>query len=83
MSEYSAAQRSFERYNMKLQGIAEGMGFLASIYGDLGTNQGYAFDTLWPYVVQNQAHDNIIAATFHPELSHEDGLHKLLIAAAR
>jgi len=59
----SAAQRSFERYNMKLQGIAEGMGFLASIYGDLGTNQGYAFDTLWPYVVQNQAHDNIIAAT--------------------
>jgi hypothetical protein len=59
----SAAQRSFERYNMKLQGIAEGMGFLASIYNDLGTNQGYSFDTLWPYIVQIQAHDNVIAST--------------------
>jgi hypothetical protein len=58
-----AAQRSFDRYNIKLQGIAEGMGFFASIYNDLGTNQGYSFDTLWPYVVQNQAHDNVIAAT--------------------
>jgi hypothetical protein len=59
----SASQRSFERYNMKLQGIAEGMGFLASIYADRGTDQGYAFDSLWPYVVGLQAHDNIIAAT--------------------
>jgi hypothetical protein len=59
----TASQRSFERYNMKLQGIAEGMGFFASIYNDIGTNQGYSFDTLWPYVVQNQAHDNVIAAT--------------------
>jgi 5'-phosphate synthase pdxT subunit len=26
---------------------------------------------------------NILAATFHPELSHETGLHQLLIDAAR
>jgi hypothetical protein len=59
----AAAQRSFDRYNMKLQGIASGMAFYASIYNDIGTNQGYAFDTLWPYVVSLQAHDNIIAST--------------------
>lgn len=58
-----ATQRSFDRYNIKLQGIAEGMGFLASIYNDIGTNQGYAFDTLWPFIVKGQAHDNVIAAT--------------------
>ena len=58
-----ATQRSFDRYNIKLQGIAEGMGFLASIYNEIGTNQGYAFDTLWPLVVKGQVHDNVIAAT--------------------
>jgi hypothetical protein len=59
----SASQRSFDRYNSKLQGIASGVGFLASIYRDLGTNQGYAFGTLWPYVASLQMHDNAIAAT--------------------
>jgi hypothetical protein len=32
----TAAQRSFNRYNAKLQGIASGMGFLESIYRDFG-----------------------------------------------
>jgi hypothetical protein len=59
----SASQRSFDRYNSKLQGISSGVGFLASIYHDLGTNQGYAFSTLWPYVASSQMHDNAIAAT--------------------
>ncbi|HMF44374.1 MAG TPA: hypothetical protein VKQ32_27060, partial [Polyangia bacterium] len=59
----SAAQRSFDRYNSKLQGISSGVGFLASIYRDIGTNQGYAFGTLWPYVASLQMHDNAIAAT--------------------
>ncbi len=58
-----ASQRSFSRYNSKLQGISSGVGFLASIYRDLGTNQGYAFDTLWPYIAGLQMHDNVIAAT--------------------
>jgi hypothetical protein len=59
----AAVQRSFGRYGVKLQGIAGGMGFLASIYEDLGTHQGYSFPTLWPLVVGTQAHDNMIAAT--------------------
>jgi hypothetical protein len=58
-----AAQRSFDRYNSKLQGISSGVGFLASIYRDLSTNQGYSFSTLWPVVAQQQMHDNVIAAT--------------------
>ena len=77
----SAAQRSFDRYNSKLQGISSGVGFLASIYRDIGTNQGYAFGTLWPYVASLQMHDNAIAATvafdhFARELSRpEPGRH--------
>jgi hypothetical protein len=58
-----AAQRSFDRYNSKLQGISSGVGFVASIYRDLGSNQGYSFSTLWPVVAQSQLHDNVIAAT--------------------
>ena len=58
-----AAQRSFNRYNVKLQGISGGIGFLESIYKDFGAAQGYSFDTLWPYIVGIQAHDNMIAAT--------------------
>ncbi|HVR63258.1 MAG TPA: zinc-dependent metalloprotease [Polyangia bacterium] len=58
-----AAQRSFSRYNVKLQGLAGGVGFLQSIYRDIATNQGYSFDTLWPFVVQDQVHENMIAAT--------------------
>jgi len=33
-----------------------------------------------PVVVRQR---NILAATFHPELAHEDGLHKLLLDSAR
>jgi hypothetical protein len=76
-----AAQRSFTRYNSKLQAISSGVGFLASIYRDLGAAQGYSFSTLWPLVAKNQMHDNVIAATvafdhFARELSRpEPGRH--------
>ncbi|HWA71876.1 MAG TPA: hypothetical protein VG937_06075 [Polyangiaceae bacterium] len=58
-----ASNRSFSRYNEKLQGMAAGMGFLASIYSDLALNQGYAFDSLWPLVVNSNARENMLAAT--------------------
>lgn len=58
-----AADRSFARYNAKLQGIAGGMGFFASIYNDVGLGAGYDFKTLWPYVVGLTARDNMIAST--------------------
>jgi hypothetical protein len=58
-----AADRAFNRYNVKLQGMAGGMAFLRSIYQDLGVNNGYSFDSLWPIVVNGQAPDNMITAT--------------------
>ena len=82
-----AAQRSYSRYNVKLQGLAGGVGFLQSIYRDVVTSQGYSFDTFWPIVVQQTAHENIIAATvafdhFTRELSRpEPGPHYLRAAA--
>jgi hypothetical protein len=55
---------AFNRYSSKLQAIASGVGFLASIYQDLGTSQGYSFKTLWPLLAgTTQLHDNVIAAT--------------------
>ncbi len=59
----AAMNRSFERYNEKMQGIAGGIGFYGTIYQDLATNQGLSFDTLWPLLVQGSLHDNVIAAT--------------------
>lgn len=58
-----AMNRSFERYNQKMQGIAGGIGFYGTIYQDLATNQGLSFDTLWPFLVAGSLHDNVIAAT--------------------
>ncbi|MET0594292.1 MAG: zinc-dependent metalloprotease, partial [Polyangiaceae bacterium] len=58
-----AVDRSFDRYNAKLQALTGGMGFLASIYDELSTNQGYAFDSVWPIIVKDVVHDNMIAAT--------------------
>jgi hypothetical protein len=78
-----AADRSFSRYNVKLQGIAGAMGFFASIYNDVGLGAGYDFKTLWPYIVNLTARDNMIASTvafdhFTRELSRpEPGEHYL------
>lgn len=58
-----AAARSYSRYNEKLMNLASGLGFFASIYNELGIGQGYAFDTLWPFVVKDVAENNIITAS--------------------
>ncbi|APR80315.1 Hypothetical protein A7982_05662 [Minicystis rosea] len=60
----AAADRSYSRYNEKLLGIAGGMGFLGSIYKDFATNQGYTYNTLWPYIIDIGGYrDNIIGGT--------------------
>ena len=59
----SAADRSFQRYTSKMEGLTGGMGFLASIYKDIGTNAGLSFDTLWPFVIHDTAEENVIAST--------------------
>ncbi len=80
----AASDRSYQRYNEKLLGLASGMGFIASIYADLAPGQGYSFDSLWPIVAQDQFYDNTIAATvamdhFTRELSRpEPGPHYFL-----
>jgi hypothetical protein len=80
----AAADRSYSRYNEKLQGIAGGIGFLGNIYKDFATSQGYTYDTLWPFIVDINYRDNMIGATlafdhFTRELSRpEAGEHYFL-----
>jgi hypothetical protein len=59
----AAADRSFGRYNEKMLGIAGGIGFYRTIYEDIGTSQGYAFDTLWPLILDGNLRNNIIGAS--------------------
>ncbi|WP_437903229.1 zinc-dependent metalloprotease [Sorangium sp. So ce327] len=59
----TAADRSYERYNEKMLGIAGGIGFFGTIYQDLATNQGLSFDTLWPLLIEGGLQENVVAAT--------------------
>lgn len=59
----AAADRSYSRYNEKLLNLASGLGFFASIYNDIGIGQGLAFETLWPFIVNEVAPDNVITAS--------------------
>ena len=82
-----AANRSFGRYNDKLLGIGNGLGFFANIYKNFAANNGITFDTLWPYIVNSQVRDNMIASTvvfdhFVRQLTRpEDGEHFFKSAA--
>lgn len=58
-----AADRSFSRYNEKLVGISGGMAFLSNVYKNFATSTGYTFDTLWPVIVNEQAREQILAAS--------------------
>ncbi len=83
----AAADRSYSRYNEKLVDIAGGIGFLSNIYKDFATNQGYDYETLWPYIVDANYRDNMVGATvafdhFTRELGRpEPGAHYFLPAA--
>lgn len=46
----TASHRTLERYNEKLRDAAKGMGLIANIYKDFAVDQGYDYDTLWPYL---------------------------------
>jgi hypothetical protein len=77
----AAADRSYSRYNEKLLDIAGGIGFLSNIYQDFSTQQGYTFDSLWPFIIDLNYRGNMIGATvamdhFTNELSRpESGQH--------
>jgi hypothetical protein len=77
----AAGDRSYSRYNEKMYGIANGIGFLGNIYKDFSAAQGISFNTLWPYIIDSQYKDNMIGATlafdhFTRELSRpESGPH--------
>jgi len=43
-----------------MYGIDNGVGFLSNIYKDFATNAGYTYESLWPYIVEGQMHDNMI-----------------------
>jgi hypothetical protein len=90
----ASADRSYSRYNEKLYGIANGVGFYGNIYKDFLENggvftggQGTPFDTFWPVVVNGQLPDNMLAASvafdaFTRQLSRpEPGGHYAMAAA--
>ena len=69
------------RYNDKLLGLANGLGFYANIYRIYSAADGWDFASLWPWIVNDQVKDNALAAGvafdhFARQLSRpEDGAH--------
>ncbi len=59
----AAADRSFQRYNDKMYGISNGVGFISNIYKDFADGQGLNYNDLWPFIVNEQYHDNMLAAS--------------------
>jgi hypothetical protein len=80
----AAADRSYSRYNEKMYGISNGMGFLAGIYKDFAASSGLSFDSLWPFLLEQNYSSNVIGASvafdhFTRELSRpESGQHFFL-----
>jgi hypothetical protein len=82
-----ATRYAYNRYGSKLQAIAGGVGFVASVYNDVATNAGLSFNTFYPFVTSGLMHDNAIAATvvfdqLERELSRPEPGHHYFRAAA-
>jgi hypothetical protein len=89
----AAADRSYSRYNEKLWGVANGMGFLGNIYKDWGMAYGQSFNGFWPELITQLGYThNIIGGTlafdhFTRELSrpeageHFFGANNVLVSA--
>ncbi len=57
-----AATRALSRYNEKLRDGAKGLGLLANIYRDFSVDQGYDYDTLWPFLSIDLFGENMLAS---------------------
>ncbi len=58
----NASNRTLGRYNEKLRDAAKGMGLIANIYRDFAVEQGYDYDTLWPYLGAELFGDNLLVS---------------------
>lgn len=58
-----AADRSFSRYNEKLVNIAGGMAFFAQIYRNFAPNTGYTFESLWPFIINENSKEQMVASS--------------------
>jgi hypothetical protein len=58
----TASNRTLERYNEKLRDAAKGMGLIANIYKDFAVDQGYDYDSLWPYLGTLLFSDNLLVS---------------------
>ncbi|MHB8874034.1 MAG: hypothetical protein ACYC8T_10145 [Myxococcaceae bacterium] len=57
-----ASQRTLGRYNEKLRDAAKGLGLMVNVYKDFAVEQGYDFDSLWPYIADESFAENILAS---------------------
>jgi hypothetical protein len=58
----TASQRTLTRYNEKLRDAAKGLGLMVNVYKDFAKDEGYDFESLWPYIVDDSFKDNILAS---------------------
>ncbi|WP_373046494.1 hypothetical protein [Vulgatibacter sp.] len=57
-----AAYRTLGRYNEKMRDGAKGLGLMANIYRDFALENGWDFNTLWPFIADLNFGDNIMAS---------------------
>lgn len=58
----SSANRTLERWNMKMRDGAKGLGLLKNIYKDLAFEVGYNPDDFWSYLATYNFKENILAS---------------------
>ena len=58
----NAAFRTLSRFNEKMRDGAKGLGLLANIYRDFALDNGYDYNTLWPFLARENFGTNIMAS---------------------
>ncbi|MBL8952767.1 MAG: zinc-dependent metalloprotease, partial [Myxococcaceae bacterium] len=58
-----AINRQLQRYNEKVRDGAKGLGLMANVYRDFAVEQGYDYESLWPYIGAAFFSDNMLASS--------------------